>query len=103
MSQLPDESKPFAAAILKHVDWFPRSALAQFNPDKIELVHEAYANYLVTLSLTDAHPVAERYREEVESAGLMDAARGARNWLWTHRHELRHLATTPQPQDSPLH
>ncbi len=103
MKQLSDASKPFAAAILKHVEWFPRSALAQFKPENIDVVHEAYANYLVTLSLTNAHPVAERYREEVESAGLIDAAREARNWLWSHRHELRYLATTPQPQGSPLH
>lgn len=103
MKHLSDTAKPFAAAILKHIDWFPRSAIAQFKPERIDAVHEAYANYLVAMSLASGHPVTERYREQVESAGMLNAAREAREWLWIHQHELRYLATAVQPQGSPLH
>jgi hypothetical protein len=79
MNDLPQEARPFVAAIvLAHEPCTDqhRAYASQFAPELVARVHTAFAAHLyaLTLETTEAKKVAAEYLEVVERAGLLEPA-----------------------------
>lgn len=108
-SDLPEVCKPFVAAILVLDDGYQPEIVAQFRPELILPVHQAFAAHLFALTLESEHgseavqAVAAEHLAVVERAGLLPAAWASHAWLKAQGQSLRAIAAASKPPGAPLH
>ncbi len=97
MLPLPDDVKPFVAALLHHRMPAPSAdVLAMFAPHLVEEVHDAFALHTLALGMSERHSdavgIAARYLATVELAGLLPQARQAQRFIALYGERLTHAA-----------
>lgn len=107
-SDLSEICKPFVLAILMLDDDYRPEIGAQFRPELLLPVHEAFAAHIQALMVADQYPdaaaqVAAQHLAIVERAGLLDAAWAAYAWLKAHGESVRALNSASRPPAAPLH